>query len=93
MPPANLTVKFALSEDDFKNTVISGPSSEPLYYIEAQKSRFHNNPTCLYRRDERGQKFLVAKIEFHAFKDDKIILYGEQRRLDDLLPRRGGLKR
>lgn len=88
----DLTVHFTLSEEDFKNTVISGPSLEPLYYVETKKSMLHSEPTYLYRRDERGGKVLVAKIEFHTYKGDKIALYGEERKLDDLLPRHGLLK-
>lgn len=86
---SNQTCLFTLSKQDFKDTLIYDSSSEPLYYIETKKSLFHNEPTYIYRRGDKGVKNLVAKMEFHGYKSDRVIMYGEEKKLDDVVPKKG----
>lgn len=83
------TCLFTLSDNDFKNTLIYDSNPEPLYYIETKKSLFHTEPTYIYRRGEKGAKNLVAKMEFHGYKSDRVIMYGEEKKLDDVVPKKG----
>lgn len=85
------TCLFTLSTHSFKNTLILDSSSEPLYYIETKKSFIHNEPTYIYRRGEKGAKDLIGEMHFYASKTDKIILNGEEKRLDEIVPKKGGL--
>lgn len=97
MPPSqapnssDLTVCFELSRNDVKNTVIYGPNSEPIYYIETEsRSLFSTPPTFVYRLGERSRsRELLATLEFHKFEEDIMVLNGTRQALNDVLPRRG----
>lgn len=97
MPPSqapnssDLTVCFELSKNDVKNTVIYGPNSEAIYYVETEsRSLFSTPPTFVYRLSEKNRsKDLLATLEFHKFEEDIIVLNGTRQTLSDVLPKRG----
>jgi len=91
MSPSDPTVIFTLSQRNFRNTVISGPNKELVYYIETKQSMFHHEPTFIYRQDEGGDKVLVAKLAFRTFKADNIVLSSGEQKLEEFLPKKGKL--
>ena len=84
-------VNFTLSSDDRENTVVFGPSGEPLYFVETATIEFGTAPTRIYRADPKGyeSKYLVAIIEFHRYRPATITYMGETRDLRDMYPKKG----
>lgn len=77
---------FPLSRNNRKNTVISSPTGEEIFWIETTTKILGDSQTYIYKPALSGEgRELVARLEFHQTKKD-LIEYGEAtRHLNDLL--------